>query len=120
MGLRLYCGRRGQVFTADFLVACAVVVLLLGITLHSSEMVLRGASSRAAAVGSAPQLLAAGLSGEIPIVSNNSPYCFSISNGSGNCASFSCPNRVVFSSRRLVACENYVAGVCVLEVRSCG
>jgi hypothetical protein len=44
------------------------------------------------------------------------PYCVSYSNGTGNCATFSCPGNV-FAARKITNCAS---GACALEVRTCG
>jgi hypothetical protein len=112
--------RRAQVFTADFLVSCAVLLLIMGLSLNSSEVVLRGALSNALDQGGPAEAVAAKLAAGQG-ASNYSPYCFSLSNGSGNCASFSCADGKVLVARRLVACNGSgYGGACALEVRQCG
>lgn len=111
---------RGQLFTADLLVAVAVVVLVLGITLHTSEALTRGVFKQADLSASAPQAIAQGIVAGQPFHLNYSSYCLHYSNGTGNCSSIGCPSGNLLGSRRLVNCTDSSAGNnCVLEVMAC-
>ena len=111
---------RGQLFTADLLVSVAIIVLVLGVTLHMSEALTRGVFKQADLSASAPEALAEGIVGGKPFHLNYSGYCFHYSNGTGNCSSVSCLSGNLLGSRRLVNCTDSTAGNnCVLEVMTC-
>lgn len=111
---------RGQLFTADLLVAVSVIILVLGISLHVSEALSRGVFKQAELSAAAPEAIAEGLVASQPFHLNLSRYCFLYSNGTGNCSGISCPSGNVLASRRLVNCtDSSNDNNCVLEVRTC-
>ena len=111
---------RGQLFTADLLVTVAIIVLVLGVTLHVSEALVRSVFKQADLSASAPEALAEGIVWGKPFHLNYSGYCLHYSNGTGNCSSVNCPSGNLLGSRRLVNCtHSYAGNNCVLEVMTC-
>ena len=112
--------KKGQLFTADLLVCVAVIVLMLGVSLHVSDAITRGVFKQAALSASSPEALSEGIVSSQPFHMNFSNYCFHYSNGTGNCSSISCPSGNLLGSRRIVNCTDSSQGNnCVLEVVAC-
>lgn len=120
MKKQFFCLKRGQLFTADLLVAVAVVVLVIGVSLHVSEALVNAVFKQSDLSSSAPEALAKGFVSNEPFHMNYSRYCLHYSNGTGNCTGIFCPSGNILGSRRLVNCSNSsFDNTCLLEVRTC-
>lgn len=122
--MKMLSNSRGQVFAADFLIAATVVILILGISLHASEVILRSAIQHSAQSANTPQAVSQAIVDSPPFY-NLTYYCFNWNNGTANCTTpsfkLSCAGGIFQASRRLVNCTNSNnSNYCLLEVTTCG
>ncbi|GEM_PF-2364598 len=110
---------RGQLFTADLLVAVAVIILVLGVSLHVSEAIQRGVAKQSDLSASSSEEVSEAVVLARPFNLSYSKYCLAYSNGTSNCSSISCPSGDVLGTRRLVNCTSSTDNTCVLSVRAC-
>jgi hypothetical protein len=111
-------GVKGQLFSMDFLVAAALVLLALGIVTQAMEASQRRLVQGAEEANGTARALAASLVGEgnATLSCSTPTCCVQWSNGTSNCASLAC-GRTVAVGRRLTSCAGTM---CSLEVRVCG
>ncbi len=112
---------RGQVFTADFIIAVSILVVGLGAILQSSELSITSAVNRVSITSSLSDPLAAMVVENKSFIAPNM-YCINYGNGTtvGPCASFNCDlyGGNTFVTQRLVAC-NSTTNSCTLTVSTC-
>ena len=110
---------KGQLFSMDFLIAVALVLLALGITLQALETSQRKLALEADLANGTAEAVVGALAGNTAtaLTCANPGCCISYSNGTGNCAGLSCAKHVL-AARRLTICTGGAA--CLVEVRACG
>lgn len=112
---------KGQIFTADFVIAVSVLVIGLGAILQSSELGITSASNRISISSSLSDPLAAMIVENKTFIAPN-PYCASYSNGTtfGECTNFNCDFQGgnTFITQRLIPCES-ATNSCTLTVFTC-
>ena len=107
---------KAQIFSIDFVMASAILLLAFGITLQTVDLAQKSADVYAALDTNNVEIIAQNLTVPIDGFRNYSPYCWKRSDGTENtCGGFSC-NGSVFTATRLVKCGGEV---CSIEVRSC-
>ncbi|MFH1200546.1 MAG: hypothetical protein V1708_05765 [Candidatus Micrarchaeota archaeon] len=111
---------RAQVFSIDFVMASAILLLCLGIALQVTDMAQRNASQYAALQTNNAEAIAANLTAGgqgIPGFRNYTPYCFKRSGfpNENTCGGFSCVGNT-HAAIRLVNCAG---APCTIEVRAC-
>ncbi len=105
---------RAQLFSLDLLIAVAVFTFSIGAALQLHEAAAKNLAVVSTGSNAAETIAEA-------LESNQSlnytpPYCARYSNGTENCAGFSCAGNV-FAARKIMNCTS---GTCLLEVRACG
>lgn len=107
---------KAQVFSIDFVMASAILLLSLGIALQTIDLAQKNADVYASLNTNNVETIAANLTSRIPGFQNHTPYCFKTSDVSQNtCGGFSC-NGSIFTATRLYKCGE---APCSLEVRAC-
>ncbi|HLC47468.1 MAG TPA: hypothetical protein VJI13_00180 [Candidatus Norongarragalinales archaeon] len=112
---------RAQIFSMDFIIAMAILTVVIGITLQTVDnlqkrvqFIERGQTNNAEVIAQTWVKNASGFE-------NATKYCFLYSNRTGNCNAFSCPDpNFMFTATRFVACR--AAGVttpCTITIRTC-
>lgn len=112
--------KRGQFFSADFIIAVLILTAALGTALHLHEFAARTSSRTLELAANDAEMIAEALANNAAIaVPASLAYCFQYSNGTGNCSAFACGGNA-YAARRLVECTGSVKEFCALEVRACG
>jgi len=101
---------KAQFFSLDLVVALALMLSASAIALHAFEALERSQPSYSSQAEAIAEAVASGGEPLSPVA-----FCTAYSDGSGDCAAFSCPADV-FVARRIVSCAG---APCLLEVRSC-
>lgn len=113
--------RRGQVFTADFIIAVSILVVGLGALLQSAELSERSAAVRVNTFSSLSDPLAEMIATGKPYLAPTN-YCVRYSNGTSyaSCNTFSCDyfGGNTFLTQRMVTCTGGT-GFCLLRVYTC-
>ncbi len=107
---------KAQVFSIDFVMASAILLLSLGIVLQTIDLAQKNADVYASLNTNNVEIIARNLTAKIPGFQNYTPYCWKKSDGTENtCGGFSC-NGSIFTATRLYKCGD---NPCSLEVRTC-
>jgi hypothetical protein len=110
-------GKRGQLFSADFLASALALAVALSFAVQAMGFQFKSLKGIEAGGYEALAVAEAVNSKSFQTTALN---CVQFSNGSGNCASFACP-KSTFSAKRLTVCSPGASqAVCSVEVRVCG
>ena len=105
---------RGQLVSADAVIAIAVIAVVAGFATSSAQAALAAGAKHAEISSTLADAIAASVAEGIELKTLPA-HCLRYSNGTDGCAGFECPADV-FSSRRMVGCGGRA---CLLEVLAC-
>ena len=106
---------RGQLISADVVVAIAIAAIAAGLVLNAVELSLSAAEKHASLSSTLADVVAAGIAEGVNVTK---PYhCSQFNSSNATCAGFKCPLDT-FEAMRFIPCENDPP-YCVLEVRTC-
>ncbi len=114
--------RRGQIFTADFIIATSLLVVGLGALLQSTQSAQTSAATRIQTYSglSDPlaEMIAQNLAYNAPL---NNNYCVRWGNGTDSCSGFNCDHwgGNLLATTRLARCTGTAGGYCLLSVYTC-
>lgn len=111
--------KRAQLFSADFVIAVSVLILAIGISVHSLDSMQRQAHSISGVTDRTAQSVAQHFVSSIQAGAFKYPpnYCYTFSNGTDTCQTLVCGS-TKHTARRVVVC-NPPGSPCLLEVFVC-
>jgi hypothetical protein len=125
-------GQRGQLFSVDFILAVAFLVIGLGAVLQTSAAIQQSSASRAQITSDLAVPLSQMIANGEPFIAPSTPYCVRWSNQTDamdnpSCHSFSCgpSGGNIYASQRLIQCYNStfvppaLNGTCLMTVYTC-
>lgn len=117
---------RGQIFSIDFVIAMAILTIVIGVTLQSLDNIQKRVQLMEDLTTNNAEVIAQTFISNSSGFANATPYCFFYSNGTQgplglSCAGFKCQKNVV-SATRLTVCRRVgplLETVCTINVLAC-